>query len=144
MTETSNWLRNERGPAAILEIALDRYNQAIKKGGTFVGLVLFSIRAPVEVDFILEHGGDMIWVQTSDKTRYERSLAAKREGEPDITFEQMLNQEQLQEKPQPGLPAEVQMNIPYVQEHATIILENEGSDRDAFIEDARHLIETLK
>lgn len=144
MTETSNWLRSERGPAAILEIALERYADSLKAGNTYEGLALYSLRMPVEVDFVLERHGDLIWVQTSDPTRHKRSLLAKREGEPDITLEQMLEQEKLQENPQPGLPAEVQMNIPYVQQHATIVLENEGNDPDAFIHDCDVLIEKLR
>src|SRR5690349_169937 len=53
MTETSNWLRAEHGPDFALREALNRYEDAQEKGGQYDGLVVFSVRAPIEVDFIL-------------------------------------------------------------------------------------------
>src|SRR5580692_5825514 len=61
MTETSNWLRHTRGPDVVLLEALGQFEEAQLSGKTYHGLVLWSIRAPIEVDFILERGGDMLW-----------------------------------------------------------------------------------
>jgi dephospho-CoA kinase len=61
-TETSNWLRKTRGADVVLEEALGRYESA-RAAKAYRALVLFSIRAPVEVDFILAQGGELIWVR---------------------------------------------------------------------------------
>src|SRR4051794_18598384 len=74
MTETSNWLRETHGPDVILEAALKEFNEKTAAGDDYKGMVLFSIRAPIEVDWILAHGGELIWVETSDAVRHQRGL----------------------------------------------------------------------
>ena len=140
MTDTSNWLRTEKGPDFALKEALERFETA-KKENDYVGLVVYSVRAPIEVDFILAHNGEIIWVEASDDIRFERNKRAKREGEPDITKEEFLRQEALQWTPQPDLPKEVQMDIEYVKLHATIAIPNEGNDIPAFIQTALKILD---
>lgn len=134
MTETSNWLRTEFGPDVILKEALKAFEDDQKAGKEYKGIVFYSVRAPIEVDFILEHGGEMVWVETSDEIRYKRRMDNIRPNEVKITIEEMLAQESLQQQPQPGIPAEVQMDLEYVKSKATKIIQNEGNDKDAFIE----------
>lgn len=131
MTDTSNWLRETRGADVILQEALKQFHEAQKKAD-YKGLVLYSVRAPVEVDWILEHQGQLIWVEASDQIRYERAMKSIREGEAQITFEEYKRQEDLQWNPQPGIPVEVQMNLEYVKDHATDVLENNGNSLDDF------------
>lgn len=133
MTETSNWLRTEKGADFALQEALARFELA-KEKGDYKGLVVYSVRAPIEVDFILSHGGDVVWVETSDTVRFERSKSARRDGEAETSLEEFLKQEALQWTPQPGIPKEVQMDIEYVKSHATVLIPNEGSDVNAFIQ----------
>ncbi len=106
MTNTSNWLRETRGSDVILKEALARYQAELANGASYEGLVLYSVRAPVEADFILAKGGDVVWVETSDEIRFERSKAARREGEAVIDFAEFRRQENLQWQPQPGIPGE--------------------------------------
>lgn len=127
MTETSNWLREQHGADVILQKALKEFNQAKTKNGNYKGLVLYSVRAPVEVDWILTHDGELIWVEANDEIRYQRGLENLRPGESRISFEEFLRHEALQWKPQPGAPKEVQMDISYVKSHATKIIENNGT-----------------
>lgn len=141
MTETSNYLRDTYGPDVILQAALKAYEEAQTSGVHYKGLVLYSLRAPVEVDFVLAKGGELVWVETSDEIRLARRKSAHREGEAKVTLEDMLAQEALQEQPQSGIPVEAQMNLRYVQEHATIIIENEGNDIEAFKERAKKALE---
>jgi len=136
MTETSNWLRTEFGPDVILKEALAEFEKAQKAGGTYKGIVLYSVRAPIEVDFILSKGGELIWVESSDQIRYERKIKNLREGEVKVTVEEMLAQEALQAKPQPGIPTEVQMDLSYVKAHATKTFKNEGNSIEGFIKAA--------
>lgn len=126
MTDTSNWLRSERGADAVLQIALEKYEEA-RKSKSYDGLVLFSIRAPIEVDYILKRDGELIWVEASDETRYQRDMSARREGEADITKEEFLRQEALQYQPQPGIEKSIQMDMDYVRSKATIVFDNEDS-----------------
>ena len=132
MTETSNYLRDTYGPDIILKEALEAYENQVKAGKKYKGLVLFSVRVPVEVDFILAHGGEIVWAETTDEIRHKRKLANARPGEAKVSLEEMLAQEALQMKPQPGTPVVAQMNLPYVKNHATRVIENNGNDVEAF------------
>lgn len=137
MTETSNWLRTEHGADVILKEALQAYEAALASGKAYKGVVLYSVRAPIEVDFILDKGGQLIWVESTDEVRLQRRLANIRDGEAAVTMEEMLAQEALQADPQPGIPEEVQMNLKYVQNHATMVIENNGNDLEAFEKTAK-------
>lgn len=140
MTETSNWLRATYGPDVILQAALKEFQKKLAIGDHYRGLVLFSVRAPVEVDWILAHRGELIWVDTQDKIRYERGMKYLRKGEGRITFDEFKRQEAAQWQPQPGISAESQMNIAYVKRMATQILENNSDDLAEFQQKAEALI----
>lgn len=142
MTETSNWLRETDGPDVILKAALGKYMEA-SQTKEYKGLVLFSVRAPVEVDWILSHNGELIWVEASDEVRHARNLKHQREGEPVIDLAEFKRQEALQWQPQPGIPKEVQMDISYVKAHATKILENNGDNLQEFLDKAQSLIDKI-
>jgi len=131
MTETSNWLRETRGADIILQEALRQYEDA-SKNKTYEGLVLYSVRAPVEADWILEHGGELVWVDARDEVRYRRNTAHQREGEAVISLEEFKRQEALQWQPQPGIPAEVQMDMAYVKSKATIVVDNSEGNLEEF------------
>jgi dephospho-CoA kinase len=140
MTDTSNWLRETRGSDVILKEALRQFNEKQQAGAQYKGVVLWSIRASVEVDFILEQHGELIWVEANDSTRHTRALQHLRPGELPTTLEQFKSQEALQWQPQPGIPPEVQMNISYVKSHATHILVNNEDNLDIFLKKADEII----
>jgi dephospho-CoA kinase len=144
MTETSNWLRQTRGADFALKEALNRFEKAAASGYRLKGLVVFSVRVPVEVDFILSHGGELIWVEASDEVRHERGIEHLREGEAPISLEEFKRQEDLQWQPQPSLPSEVQMNVSYVKDKATQKLVNNGDDLEEFIKAGERLINELE
>lgn len=131
MTETSNWLRETRGPDVILQEALRQY-EAASKHKNYEGLVLYSVRAPVEADWILEHNGVLIWVDARDEVRYRRNIAHQRDGEAAVSLEEFKRQEALQWQPQPGIPMEVQMDMAYVKSKATVIVDNSDDDLEEF------------
>lgn len=132
MTETSNWLRKTYGPDVILQAALKEFEEKQAAGDQYEGLVLYSVRAPVEADWILAHNGTLIWVEASDEVRYERGMQNLRDGEGRISIDEFKRQEALQWQPQPNIPAESQMNIAYIKQKATLVLENNGNDLAAF------------
>ncbi len=144
MTDTSNWLRETRGPDVILQEALRQYEAKQAARESCKGLVLWSVRAPVEVDFILAHGGELIWVEASDAVRHARTLKHLREGEAELSLEEFKAQEALQWQPQAGISIEAQMNISYVRQHATRELVNNSGDFEAFLRQARKLISELQ
>jgi dephospho-CoA kinase len=143
LTETSNWLRETRGPDVLMKISIEKYEEARKKN-MFKGLLSWSIRAPIEADFILSHEGELIWIDVSDEVRYERAMGDLREGEPYLSFEEYIAQENTQFMPVAGIPEEIQMNLPYIRSKATRVLENNFSDIDDFYKKAEELINQLK
>ncbi len=136
MTETANFLRGEKGADFALKIALEQFTTA-QKEKEYEGLVVYSVRAPAEVDFILAHGGDLIWVETADEIRHQRHQTHMREGEAAVSFEEFKRQEALQWQPQPNLPAESQMNVSYVKQKATKTIVNNGNDFEKFAGEAK-------
>ncbi len=140
MTETSNWLRDQHGPDVVLQEALKEFEEKQANGGEYVGLVLFSVRAPVEVDWILAHHGELIWVEADDEVRLKRNNENLREGEVPVSLEEFKRQEALQWQPQPGVPPEAQMDIAYVKQHATKTLVNNSDTIDEFLQNARQQI----
>jgi dephospho-CoA kinase len=142
-TETSNWLRETYGSDVILKAALKEFAEKQAAGEQYKGLLLYSVRAPIEVDWILAHGGELIWVDADDAVRHERSLKHIRDGELPTSLEEFKAQEDEQWKPQPGIPEEVQMNVSYVKDHATRTLENNADDLEAFYKKAQDIITAL-
>lgn len=140
MTETSNWLRETYGPDVILQEALKEFKEKQGAGAKYRGLVLYSLRAPVEVNWVLAHHGDLIWVETSDEVRYKRNIQNLRAGEAKISFEEFKRQELLQWRPQPGMPAEAQMDLSYVKRKATITFVNNTNDIEVFKREAEKVI----
>ncbi len=143
MTETSNWLRSKYGADVILKEATAEFEKSQKAGGQHKGLVLYSVRAPIEADFILEKGGELIWAEASDDVRLQRRLDNIRPGEAKVTMQEMLDQEALQADPQPGIPREVQMDLNYVKSKATITIENNGNNLAEFENRAEQMVNTM-
>lgn len=139
-TETSNWLRETYGADVVLREALKRFEASRAGDHHYKGVVLHSIRAQVEVDFILAHGGELVWTEADDAVRYKRNVNNLREGERHLTMEEFMAHEAEQWKPLPGIPKEAQMNVSYVKAHATIRIVNNGDDREAFVAEARRLL----
>ena len=145
MTETSNWLRQTRGADVVLQEALRQFKEAQATGKAYRGLVLWSIRAPVEVDFILERGGSLIWLEASPEVRHQRAVESLRQGELPISLAEFKRQEALQWQPQPdpSVPLEAQMDLSYVRSHATHTLANDGDNLEVFLQEGRVLIKAL-
>jgi len=142
LTETSNWLRETRGPDVLMKISIEKYIEAIKTK-KYKGLVCWSIRAPIEADFILSNGGQLIWIDVTDEVRYKRAMSDLRLGEPHLSFDEFIAQENTQFKPIPGIPENIQMNLPYVKSKATKHIENNSDDVNEFITRAHKLIEQI-
>jgi dephospho-CoA kinase len=132
LTETSNWLRQLRGADVFMKIALEKFKQASKKK-KYSGLLIWSIRAPIEADFIIENKGTLIWIDSDPKTRYQRSMNNLRSGEPRLNFDEYMAQEQTQVEPQPGIDENIQMNLDYVKKVANLKLKNNFIGTEKFL-----------
>lgn len=95
LREVSMEWRREFGMAVLVDRAVEKF-ETVKS--TYAGLVLASLRNPLEADRVHELGGEVIWVDADPKLRYERIRAnaaeRNRGGEDDVTFEQFLAQEE--------------------------------------------------
>ena len=139
MTETSNYLRSQKGSDFALKEAIARYEQA-QKTQNYRGLVVYSVRAPIEAEFIIDHDGELVWVEARNDVRHQRSINNLRSGEAKLTLEEMLAQEALQAVPQAGIPKEIQMNTTFVAAKATIVIENNGNDLEVFKQTAKQAL----
>jgi len=142
LTETSNWLRQQRGADVFMKIALEKFKAAsISK--TYKGLLVWSIRAPIEADFILKNEGTLIWINSDPKSRYERAMNNLRLGEPKLDFDNYMRQELTQVKPQPGIDESIQMNLNYVKKVANLILNNNFNSTAQFLSYASQKLDNI-
>ena len=141
MTRTSNILRKQLGPDLLYKEAVRQFTE-LKDSRKYKGLLMFSVRAPIEADNIIASGGKLVWVEASDEDRYKRAMDYLREGDERISFEEFKRNEESQFKPNLDLPTEIQMNLDYVKSRATNILTND-SDLEHFNSKAQELIEEL-
>jgi dephospho-CoA kinase len=142
LTETSNWLRKQNGPDVFMKLALEKYRQALKSK-EYKGILIWSIRAPIEADFIIANKGTLIWIDSEEKTRYRRFLDNLRAGETKLDFDEYIRQEQTQVVPQPGIDPLIQMNMDYVKEKANLILENNFEGTEKFLEYAKQRVASI-
>lgn len=126
---SAEW-RREQG----LGVLVDRAVEAWKETGTeYQGVVMASLRNPYEADRIHELGGTMIWVDADPKIRYGRITSGSRgrHEEDNKTFEQFLAEEEAEMTPPKGADAAV-LNMAAVRDRADTLMENNGSDLEAF------------
>ncbi len=90
---SAEW-RREFGYAVLVDRAVKQYEPVKEQ---YAGLVLASLRNPVEADRVHELGGTMLWIDGDPQIRYQRirnnAAARNRGGEDDVTFEQFQIQE---------------------------------------------------
>jgi len=143
MTKTSNYLRTKLGSDFLFIEAIERYKNAIKNK-SYKGLVIYSIRAPIEADRILENQGQLIWIEANDEIRYKRAMENLRTGDSVSSFENFKLAESKQFAPDPDMPDESQMNLDYVKNKATKLLTNNDSNMYKFKAEALELVKSIK
>lgn len=141
-TETSNYLRSKYGPDFLLIEAINKYLKALSKK-QYKGLVVYSIRAPIEADKILSMRGRLIWLEADDHIRYERAMKYLRKGELRISFDEYIEGESLQYRPSNELPVELQMNLNYVRSKATDIVDNSSDNVEEFTNKVAKLVSSI-
>lgn len=136
-TISAEW-RREGGLGVLIDKALDNFNS--QEPGKFKGLAIASLRNPGENDKVHVLEGRVIWVDADSRVRYDRVTSAIREGreaEDNKTFEQ-FKAEEAAEMTSSG--DEATLNMSAVKEKADFIIENNGSDIEAFKDEIESLI----
>ena len=124
--------RREFGYAVLVDRAIKQYDAVKDK---YEGLVIASLRNPFEADRVHELGGTMVWVDADPKVRYERvranAAARNRGGEDDVTFEQFLEQQEVEMHPPKTGADDATLDMASVKERCDLTLFNNSSSLDA-------------
>ena len=123
MREVGDGLRKMHGPGYLSTQLLTRAKEA---GGNSI---IESIRSVGEAEFLKGHGA-LLWAVDADiHTRYERIF--KRKSEKDaVSFEHFVEQE----KNESHNPEPYKMNIPACIAMADVVLTNDGTEAELFVQ----------
>lgn len=128
LAELSTEWRREQGMGATVDKAFEKFKveEELRQLG---GLAIASLRHPGEADRIHELGGLVIWVDADPQVRYER-IHGRGQGEKDKkNYDEFLAEQQREMQ---HLGDQATLNIGDVKAKADILLENNGSDLEAF------------
>lgn len=120
----------KHGAGVMTNMAVEKFKKA---GSEYKGLVLASLRREGEAARVHELGGKVVWVDADPKVRYMRISDRGRGAEDAKTFEQFLEEEEIEMHNQ-GDKHAVGMGV--VKDLADIKLENNGNDIEAFKDEA--------
>lgn len=129
---TAEW-RREKGKGAIVDKAVEKYNQE-NQSHKYTGLVVSSLRHPWEADRVHELGGKIVWVDADPKLRYERIYNRKQGDKDKKTFEEFLAEEK-REMTHSG--DEATLNWQGVKDRADIFITNDSNDFEQFKQTAQ-------
>ncbi len=136
---TAEW-RKGAPKGSTVNRAIEKYEQKTKSK-QYKGLVISSIRHPLEADRIHELGGMVIWVDADPQVRYRRANSRGQGDKDQKTFEEFL-EEQKREMSHSGHKAT--NNMAAVRDQADIFIENNGSDIEVFKAEAIKILQTAK
>lgn len=127
---SAQW-RREFGGGVLIEKAVSSWHQ-FRPNAT--GVVIASLRNPLEADSVHEHGGVVLWLDADPKIRYDRVQANRdargsRKGEDDVTYEQFLEAEKAEMY---SSGDEATLNMSAVKEVSDYILINDKPDIESF------------
>ena len=122
---SAEW-RRESGLGVLIDKAVARFEN---QNGRYKGLAIASLRNPGEADRVHELGGKVVWVDGDPKVRYQRIHSRQRSSEDQKTFEQFLAEEQAEMQHSGD---EATLSIAGVKAKADVFIENNGSDIEAF------------
>lgn len=134
-TISTEWRRESGSLGVLVDKAIEQYNQVASE---FTGgLVISSLRNPGEADRVHELGGIVIWVDADQKIRYDRIMANKversRAGEDNKTFAEFQSEEAIEMIPTGD---KATLNMLGVKEMSDVFMDNNGSDVEAFKDQA--------
>ncbi|HEX5394795.1 MAG TPA: AAA family ATPase [Candidatus Saccharimonadales bacterium] len=133
---SEEWRRSD-GPAVLVDKALEQYKQSSQ---SHKGLAIASLRHPAEARRVHELGGKVVWTDASPLIRYARISSRRRGSEDTVSYEEFLAEEKTQMK---HAGDKHTLNLSGVNELADIVLDNEGSDIEAFKKEAEKALNLI-
>jgi len=136
---SAEW-RRELGLGALIDKALEAFRRQ-EELHNLGGLAIASLRNYGEADRVHELGGKVIWVDADPEVRYKRISARVRSDEDRKTYEEFLKDEQAEMQHFEGDKAT--LNLQGVKERTDIVIENSGSDIEAFKDEAEKALKSV-
>lgn len=130
-TISAEW-RREHGLGVLVDRAV-----ALAKEKDYEGVVAAPMRNPGEAQRVKELGGELVWIDAEPKVRYDRIFARKRSAEDDKSFEEFLNEEQIEMQHSGD---EATLNMQGVKDISDIFIDNNGNDIEAFKDEAERAL----
>lgn len=132
---SSEW-RHDHGLGVIVDKAVEEAEAA-----GFDKMVVGSLRNSGEVDRVHELGGEVVWIDSDPRVRYERITKSGRgRVEDNKTFEQFLSEEAIEMQPTGDATT---LNMAAVKEKADRRIDNDSSNVDEFIQIAEDVLADL-
>lgn len=119
---SAEW-RRASGLGVLIDKAVEQADESYK------GVAIASLRNPGEADRVHELGGVVIWADADPKIRYERITGRGRSTEDSKSFEQFLQEEQIEASHSGD---EATLSTSAVKEKADIFLINNFASIDEF------------
>src|SRR3990167_6157017 len=136
---SAEW-RRELGLGALIDKALEAFRRQ-EELHNLGGFAIASLRNYGEADRVHELGGKVIWVDADPEVRYKRISARVRSDEDRKTYEEFLKDEQAEMQHFEGDKAT--LNLQGVKERTDIVIENSGSDIEAFKDEAEKALKSV-
>jgi len=133
---SAEW-RRKQGNDILVQKALQKLGSDKSKVN---GLVVASLRNPVEADAVHSVSGKVAWVDADPKVRYVRIQLRQQGTEDEVTFEEFLAEEKEHMTHQGD---DATLSLSGVKERADIFLENNGSDIEKFKDEAEKALASI-
>lgn len=119
----------------LIDKAVDEYRTLNKR---YAGLAVSSLRNPGEADELHRLGGRLIWIDADLKVRYQRIESRLRGPEDHKSYEQFLQEEQIEMHHHGN--DDTALNMSAVKAKADIFITNDSNDLEEFKQTARQAL----
>lgn len=121
-TISAEW-RRQYGLGVLVDRAVEEFKN---NPGSYIGLVVSSLRNPAEADAIHEHGGKMVWVDADPKVRFDRLSSRGRQDDPK-DLNKFIKDEQAEMQHSGD---EATLSLSGVKHRSDVTIINEGNNLD--------------
>lgn len=132
MRKLSTQQRHQYGGGYLIERAVESWHTNKPEAK---GVVISSLRDPLEVARLHELGGVMVWIDADPQVRYQRIqdnlFLRARTDEDAVSFEQFLESQQAEMRPSKDTSSS--LNMIAVKDSSDIFLVNDYPDVDSFV-----------
>lgn len=140
LSRAGNQMRELLGPAAVVHVAIDHYQEEEKP---FAGLAVTSLRTLAEAEAVQSLGGIVVYVDAPAKLRWQRAQSRARDKEAKLSFDEFVANEQIELKGLSEGDPKTVMHIEAIGEIADLKLFNEKNGIEEFEEHAYEALHKL-